>query len=233
LTAVIPVAPLRARNPLTVLTTLGSDAVLGTAGTVAGFAALHPGARLGAVDPSATLTALISAGVRNGVLVVVRGDGDIDRERTSASIIIEGVACGSTVLGAVEPDTACNCRRTVHPNLAHEGGSRRFRMGAVGERTMCGPRTTAPGEHRRACLRSCRAWAIISGGAVLRLVHWDLPTPHPVPRQEWAQLALTHGTTGPEPPAAQCSPQHVTPSGVPTTHPAIAGEQDSAHRVSA
>jgi hypothetical protein len=75
-----------------------------------------------------------------------------DRE-IEISSMIKDVAFSSTGLGAVEPDTACNCRRPVHPNLAHEGGSRRFRMGAVGERTMCGPRTTAPGEHRRARLK--------------------------------------------------------------------------------
>jgi hypothetical protein len=130
LTAVISFAPLRARNPLTVPTTLVSDAVLGTGGTGAGFAALHPGARLGAADPSATLTALISAGQIITAWVVK----DV-RDRV-LSVVIKDVAFGSTGLGTVEPDTACNFRRTVHLNLAHEGGSRRFRVGAMGKSEM-------------------------------------------------------------------------------------------------
>lgn len=99
--AVIPVAPLCARDPGTNATTLVSVAVRGTVGTVTEFAAPDPGARFGTVDPSASDTALQTA---VGIAVIV----DSDRESES---LVWVHAVGSAGLGAVVPGTACNWQR--------------------------------------------------------------------------------------------------------------------------
>jgi hypothetical protein len=232
LTAETPCAPLRARNPLAGIAALLSDAVLGTVGTGAGFAARFPGARLGAVDPSATCTALLSAGGQNAGVVkreISGGAASNTRLRHGKTDRVKGVACGSTGLGTAEPDTVCNCRRTVHPNLAHGGGGRRFRNGCRGR----GDDAVREPQPQGSAGESVYGRAVRGRAYVERQICgcfiWDLPVPHAFPRHFSAQLALTHGTSaaGIGPPAAQRNPQHVTASGVPTTHPASAGEQDS------